>query len=141
MHSGKAYLQDRHGKGNMEPAVDRYQDWTIVSGYENDTHTVLHVARPLDTCDEGYEGNPDIACVKIECRVDDDCLDTHACRNEKCRPVCGPGNAPCGGEAICTAENHEAVCSCPPGLEGNPLVLCGYFSHRVHSPPRPSGSA
>ena len=51
MHSGKAYLQDRHGLGNLEPAVDRYQDWTIVSGYENDTHTVLHVSRPLNTCD------------------------------------------------------------------------------------------
>ncbi|KAF2361340.1 Copper type II ascorbate-dependent monooxygenase C-terminal [Trinorchestia longiramus] len=51
VHSGKAYLQDRHGLGNLEPAVDRFQDWTIVSGYENDTHTVLHVSRPLNTCD------------------------------------------------------------------------------------------
>uniref|UniRef100_A0A6A7G1R7 MOXD1 homolog 2-like n=2 Tax=Hirondellea gigas TaxID=1518452 RepID=A0A6A7G1R7_9CRUS len=51
VHSGKAYLQDRHGIGNLEPAVDRFQDWTIVSGYENDTHTVLHVSRPLNTCD------------------------------------------------------------------------------------------
>ena len=79
---------------------------------------------PVCTCEDGYEGNPDVACVKIECKVDDDCLDTHACRNQKCRPVCGPGNLPCGGEAICTAISHEAVCSCPPGLEGDPYVTC-----------------
>ena len=80
--------------------------------------------KPVCTCEDGYEGNPDVACIKIECRVDDDCLDTHACRNEKCRPVCGPGNAPCGGEAICTAISHEASCHCPAGLEGDPYVTC-----------------
>ena len=51
VQSGQAYLQDRHGLGNLEPAVDRYKDWTIVNGCENGTHTMLHVGRPLDTCD------------------------------------------------------------------------------------------
>jgi len=55
VHSGKAYLQDRHGLGNLEPAVDRFQDWTIVAGYENGSHTVLHVSRPLDTCDPAHD--------------------------------------------------------------------------------------
>jgi hypothetical protein len=80
--------------------------------------------KPVCTCEEGYEGNPDVACIKIECKTNDDCLDTHACVAEKCRPVCGPGNAPCGGEAICTAVSHEAVCSCPAGLSGDPKVTC-----------------
>ena len=79
---------------------------------------------PVCTCEEGYEGNPHVACVQVECRVDDDCLDTHACRNQQCRPVCGPGNAPCGGEAVCEAVSHKATCSCPPGLEGDPFVTC-----------------
>ena len=52
--------------------------------------------------------------------MDDDCLDTHACRNKKFQPLCGPGNLPCGGEATWQAIRYEAVCSCAPGLEGDP---------------------
>ncbi|XP_068207395.1 MOXD1 homolog 2-like [Palaemon carinicauda] len=52
VHSGKAYLQDRHGKGNEEPAVDEQRDWMLVGGYENDTHTVLIMSRPYNTCDK-----------------------------------------------------------------------------------------
>ncbi|XP_045118850.1 MOXD1 homolog 2-like [Portunus trituberculatus] len=51
VHSGKAYLQDRHGRGNKEPAVDQQRDWLLVGGYENDTHTVLIMSRPYNTCD------------------------------------------------------------------------------------------
>ncbi|CAL4103861.1 unnamed protein product [Meganyctiphanes norvegica] len=52
VHSGKAYLQDRHSVGHQEPAVDEQQDWVLESGYENETHTVLIISRPYDTCDE-----------------------------------------------------------------------------------------
>ncbi|XP_071534713.1 DBH-like monooxygenase protein 1 [Panulirus ornatus] len=52
VHSGKAYLQDRHGLGNQEPAVDNQRDWVLVSGYENHTHTVLIMSRPYNTCDK-----------------------------------------------------------------------------------------
>ncbi|CAL4119360.1 unnamed protein product, partial [Meganyctiphanes norvegica] len=52
VHSGKAYLQDRHGVGNQEPVVDSQQDWTLVHGYENDTHTSLIMSRPYYTCDK-----------------------------------------------------------------------------------------
>ncbi|KAG0729482.1 DBH-like monooxygenase protein 1 [Chionoecetes opilio] len=47
----QAYLQDRHGRGNNEPAVDQQRDWLLVGGYENDTHTVLIMSRPYNTCD------------------------------------------------------------------------------------------
>ncbi|XP_042882375.1 MOXD1 homolog 2-like [Penaeus japonicus] len=52
VHSGKAYLQDRHGRGNVEPSVDEQRDWMLVGGYENDTHTVLIMSRPYNTCDK-----------------------------------------------------------------------------------------
>nr|XP_053650331.1 DBH-like monooxygenase protein 1 [Cherax quadricarinatus] len=52
VHSGKAYLQDRHGRGNQEPSVDDQRDWMLVGGYENDTHTVLIMSRPYNTCDK-----------------------------------------------------------------------------------------
>ena len=51
-------------------------------------------------------------------------MDTHACRNKKFQPLCGPGNLPCGGEATWQAISHEAVCLCAPGLEGDPYVTC-----------------
>ncbi|CAL4089777.1 unnamed protein product, partial [Meganyctiphanes norvegica] len=52
VHSGKAYLQDRHGAGHEEPQVDPQQDWTLIAGYENDTHTSLIMSRPYNTCDK-----------------------------------------------------------------------------------------
>lgn len=52
VHSGKAYLQDRHGKGHGEPQVDTQQDWTLIAGFENDTHTSLIMSRPYNTCDK-----------------------------------------------------------------------------------------
>ncbi|XP_071513833.1 DBH-like monooxygenase protein 1 [Panulirus ornatus] len=51
VHSGKAYLQDRHGLGNQEPSVDDQRDWVLVAGHENDTHTVLIMSRRYNTCD------------------------------------------------------------------------------------------
>ncbi|CAL4125626.1 unnamed protein product [Meganyctiphanes norvegica] len=52
VHSGKAYLQDRHGVGHEEPEVDSQQDWSLIAGYENDTHTSLIMSRPYNTCDK-----------------------------------------------------------------------------------------
>ena len=52
VHSGKAYLQDRHGIGHQEPQIDRHQDWTLIAGYENDTHTTLIMSRDYNTCDK-----------------------------------------------------------------------------------------
>lgn len=30
----------------------------------------------------------------------------------------------CGTNAQCRTSNHQALCSCPPGLDGNPIVKC-----------------
>ncbi|KAF2903719.1 hypothetical protein ILUMI_02456 [Ignelater luminosus] len=54
---GQVYFQDRHVKespGNSidrEPEVDPSQDYQLLLGYENNTHTVLRFRRRLDTCD------------------------------------------------------------------------------------------
>ncbi|CAL4238491.1 unnamed protein product [Meganyctiphanes norvegica] len=52
VHSGKVYLQDRHAIGHQEPEVDEKQNWVLESGFENETHTILVISRPYDTCDE-----------------------------------------------------------------------------------------
>ncbi|CAL4059288.1 unnamed protein product [Meganyctiphanes norvegica] len=52
VHSGRAYLQEREGHGHQEPQVDIQQDWLLVAGFQNDTHTVLIMSRPYKTCDD-----------------------------------------------------------------------------------------
>ncbi|XP_035687497.1 uncharacterized protein LOC118423447 [Branchiostoma floridae] len=48
---GTAYLTDRYAEAKAQPSVDESQDWELVSGYENGTHTVLRFNRKLTTCD------------------------------------------------------------------------------------------
>ncbi|XP_030746402.1 MOXD1 homolog 2 [Sitophilus oryzae] len=54
---GQVYFQDRHVKDSpgsamdREPEVDPSQDYQLLLGYENSTHTVLRFRRRLDTCD------------------------------------------------------------------------------------------
>ncbi|CAG0885313.1 unnamed protein product [Darwinula stevensoni] len=43
--------RDRYGRGNMAPVMDPQQDWEVLWGFENGTHTVLRFRRRLHTCD------------------------------------------------------------------------------------------
>ncbi|XP_059622696.1 MOXD1 homolog 2 [Phlebotomus argentipes] len=54
---GQPYFQDRHVKKNSdgEPVVDPSQDYVLLLGYENATHTVLRFRRKLDTCDTYHD--------------------------------------------------------------------------------------
>jgi hypothetical protein len=52
------FLQDRHIKKHSddgEPIVDPSQDYILLLGYENATHTVLRFKRKLDTCDMTHD--------------------------------------------------------------------------------------
>lgn len=51
-------VQDRHVKrsgGDVEPVVDPSQDYVLMLGYENATHTVMRFKRKLETCDTSYD--------------------------------------------------------------------------------------
>ncbi|XP_060654521.1 LOW QUALITY PROTEIN: MOXD1 homolog 2 [Drosophila nasuta] len=54
---GQTYFQDRHvtRNGDTEPLVDPSQDYMLMLGYENATHTVLRFRRKLDTCDASHD--------------------------------------------------------------------------------------
>lgn len=54
---GQTYFQDRHFKttGAVEPRIDPSEDYTLLLGYENATHTVLRFERRLDTCDTSHD--------------------------------------------------------------------------------------
>lgn len=80
--------------------------------------------KPVCSCDQGYDGNPELECVKIGCRSDDECSGQHSCINRQCVPVCSSDGRSCGERAECYGINHRAVCECPPGLSGDPRNSC-----------------
>lgn len=41
--------------GDVEPVVDPSQDYVLMLGYENATHTVMRFKRKLETCDTSYD--------------------------------------------------------------------------------------
>ncbi|XP_076162693.1 DBH like monooxygenase olf413 [Ptiloglossa arizonensis] len=51
-NNGQLHLQDRHVKNaSRDPQMDSSQDYCLLLGYENKTHTVLRFSRRYDTCD------------------------------------------------------------------------------------------
>lgn len=48
---GRIYFGDYHGVGEQRPVPDASQDWKLISGNENGTHTMLSFYRAFDTCD------------------------------------------------------------------------------------------
>ncbi|XP_017886993.2 MOXD1 homolog 2-like, partial [Ceratina calcarata] len=51
-NNGQLHLQDRHvKKSSKDPQMDSSQDYTLLLGFENKTHTVLRFSRQYDTCD------------------------------------------------------------------------------------------
>ncbi|KAG8227100.1 hypothetical protein J437_LFUL007437 [Ladona fulva] len=100
-------------------------------GLNSECRVVDH--KPVCSCRQGYEGNPEIKCVPLGCRSDDECSSQHACENGNCVPVCKPDGRPCGTDATCRGANHRALCECLPGLAGDPYVSCTAIGCRSDS--------
>ncbi|KAJ1521885.1 hypothetical protein ONE63_002223 [Megalurothrips usitatus] len=47
--AGLAHARDYWADQNGTPTLDKAQDWSVVGAVENDTHTVVRLARPLRT--------------------------------------------------------------------------------------------
>jgi hypothetical protein len=56
-----------------------------------------------------------------ECSINAECPSNLACINERCKDPC-PGS--CGLNARCSVVNHNAVCTCLEGYEGDSTVQC-----------------
>ena len=54
------------------------------------------------------------------CRNDEECPQTQACISRSCTNPC----TSCGVNAVCEVKRHRAVCQCPEGFEGNPMIGC-----------------
>ena len=58
----------------------------------------------------------------VECQVDKDCPLDKACKSQECVDPCLTTR--CGSRAVCEVDYHTPICTCPPGLQGSPLVAC-----------------
>lgn len=92
--------------------------------------------RAICSCIENYIGSPP-AC-RPECTINSECFLDKACVNHKCVDPCA--SSICGDQARCQAINHNPICSCPLGYNGDPFVRCtpqesklsAHFTH-LHS--------
>jgi hypothetical protein len=89
---------------------------------------------PACTCLENYVGAP--PNCRPECTINPECSSVTACINQKCRDPC-PGS--CGQNALCNVVNHNPVCKCNPGFEGDPFVRC--LPIQVPATPQPPPKA
>lgn len=71
------------------------------------------------SCQPGLIGSP--PSCRPECIVSAECALPLACLNSKCQDPC-PGT--CGLNAKCNVVNHNPICSCPPGYNGDPFRHC-----------------
>lgn len=88
-------------------------------------------------CPQGTTGNPygypGCSVIKIprpECVSNQQCRYYQVCVNERCENACRQDS--CAQIAYCVAQNHQPICRCPVGLEGDPRTECRY----VTPPPR-----
>uniref|UniRef100_A0A6E8W1C0 Dumpy n=1 Tax=Anopheles coluzzii TaxID=1518534 RepID=A0A6E8W1C0_ANOCL len=88
--------------------------------------------RAVCSCEDGYEGNPNVACRAIGCRVDSECETSKACVNGNCVNPCLDHN-PCGIGAECFGRANRAECRCLSGYRGNPLVQCNVVECRSNN--------
>lgn len=79
--------------------------------------------RPICSCLEGYQGNPEIACFSVECRRDSECMPDKSCINNSCVNPCLIEN-PCGTNAECFVDNHRSECRCREGFLGDAKNIC-----------------
>ena len=71
-----------------------------------------------------YAGDPNDStsgCRAVPCVYNIDCPPAQLCNRltHTCYDACDE-NA-CGVNAVCIAEDHKAICQCPPGLRPNPV--------------------
>ncbi|XP_039292288.1 keratin-associated protein 4-3-like [Nilaparvata lugens] len=71
------------------------------------------------SCQPNHIGSP--PSCRPECMVSSECPLNQACVNQKCADPC-PGT--CGLNARCQVVNHNPICTCNPGLTGDPFTRC-----------------
>jgi hypothetical protein len=79
--------------------------------------------RAVCSCQSGFYGTPP-GC-RYECSINSDCAMNKACIRNKCTDPC---IGVCGDNAICRTINHNPICTCASGYEGDPFIRCSVES-------------
>ncbi|XP_026683575.1 LOW QUALITY PROTEIN: neurogenic locus Notch protein-like [Diaphorina citri] len=94
--------------------------------------------RSNTTCPAQHYCNSGLCVLEMQCTTHDQCSATEQCRSNdmgqmQCRPACE--GILCGRNALCTASDHHATCSCKPGYVGHPgpSMGTGPSSHSGHA--------
>ncbi|XP_036344722.1 fibrillin-3-like, partial [Rhagoletis pomonella] len=133
------------GKGtcnvaNHEALCSCYEGYQLVNGECEDIDECLskpchstamcqnHPGSYQCLCREGLIGDPiNVGCRDPnECLTDSDCPSSASCQNSRCRSPCERENA-CGRNATCSAQSHNAICTCPSNARGDPSIECVYI--------------
>lgn len=75
--------------------------------------------RAVCSCAYGMLGAP--PNCRPECVIHQECPSNRACIAQQCQDPC---IGSCGFNARCTTQNHQPVCSCIEGFEGDPYASC-----------------
>jgi len=108
---------------NAECNVNNHRAVCICrAGYIGDPYTICEERKfvfNLISCLENrkyiYVSN---YCLLAGCKSDSECPLTQTCINRECVDPCPLER--CGVNALCSARNHRAVCTCPPGYRPDP---------------------
>ena len=92
------------------------------SGWAGDPHTECYQCRLKFRIRNLEDITINFILLLDECQVDRDCPLDKACKSQECVNPCL--TTQCGSRAQCEVDFHTAICVCPPGLQGNPLVAC-----------------
>lgn len=116
----------------------------------SNSRCIVHRHRVRCECQPGFVGDPFASCVLpatdicendlqcglgqvctrnrcvVGCTNDAGCRFEHSCINGQCRNPCEIFGA-CGVNAICTPQEHDRVCSCPPDWSGDARLMCEPF--------------
>lgn len=71
------------------------------------------------SCQIGFIGTP--PTCRHECSLSSECPQNKACISNKCNDPC-PGT--CGKNTKCIVLNHNPICTCANGYQGDPLRAC-----------------
>ncbi|XP_046465435.1 neurogenic locus notch homolog protein 3 isoform X1 [Neodiprion pinetum] len=92
--------------------------------------------RPVCSCLNLHMGDPLVQCVRVECQINEDCLGSRACLNNKCIDPC-PGF--CGLNAECHTRDHVPTCTCLARYTGDPYTSCRIADPQAACKPSPCG--
>lgn len=88
----------------------------------------------------GDPNDPSKGCQSVPCVYNIDCPSTQLCnlQTHTCYDACDK-NA-CGVNAVCIADDHKAICQCPPGFKPDPVadIECSPFDTCQPNPCHPS---